>query len=78
MAVNDEVVDRHSTERMTALGYASLYGHAEIITVLLQYNADLHYIDRRGRNCVHLAAMRGHVKACQVSLSACIDSSDVL
>ncbi|KAJ1430655.1 hypothetical protein B484DRAFT_49632 [Ochromonadaceae sp. CCMP2298] len=62
--LNEERVDRHTSERMTALVYAAQYGHSECIKVMLQYGADPRTVDLRGRTPVHHAAMKGHTAAC--------------
>jgi ankyrin repeat protein len=66
VAVNEEVLDQVTCERTRALSYAASNGHAEVVRILLKNHADVKYVDRRGRNAVHLAAMRGHAKVCQV------------
>lgn len=66
MQVNEEKVDRHTCERVRPLAYASFGGHSEVIKVLISFGADVNAIDRRGRNAVHIAAMRGHKEACTV------------
>ena len=64
--VNLEVLDRHTSERMRALTYAAMYGHANVCKILLQYGAEVNAIDVRGRNAVHIAALNGHRDCCEV------------
>lgn len=65
-AINEENLDRHTSERVRPLTYAAYGGHAEVIKVLLKYGADIHSLDVRGRCALHVAAIRGHKEACAV------------
>lgn len=65
--VNDEVVDRHSCEKMRPLAYAAMYGHPDVCKVLLSFGANVNDLDVRGRNAVHIAAYHGH-RECLVVL----------
>ena len=62
--VNEEKLDRHSSERTTPLMYAAGNGHAEIVKVLLAHGADPKHVDLRGRSACHHAALRGHTACC--------------
>lgn len=62
--VNEERVDRHTSERLTPLMYAAGSGHDAIVKVLLSYGADPRAVDLRGRNACHHAALRGYTACC--------------
>jgi ankyrin repeat protein len=62
--VNEERVDRHTSERTTPLMYAAGSGHAEVVRVLLSFGADPKAVDLRGRNACHHAALHGHTACC--------------
>lgn len=62
--VNEEKIDRHTSERTTPLMYAAGGGHAEVVRVLLEYEADPKAVDLRGRSAVHHASLKGHTACC--------------
>ena len=62
--VNEEVLDRHTCDRVRAIWYAGYGGSADVIRILAKYGADVNVVDRRGRNAIHVAAIRGHKDAC--------------
>lgn len=64
--VNDDVLDRHTGERMRALTYAAMGGHANSCRILLEYGAEVNALDVRGRNAIHIAALHGHRDCCAV------------
>ncbi len=64
--VNEEKLDRHTTERVKPLAYAAMGGHTEVIEVLLRFKAEVNDVDRRGRIALHHAALKGSRAACKV------------
>jgi ankyrin repeat protein len=64
VAVNEMKYDRHTSERISPLMYASGGGHAEVVKVLLSYGADPKAVDLRGRGACHYAALKGHTACC--------------
>jgi hypothetical protein len=68
--VDENVLDRHSGERVTAIWYASYGGNAEVIRLLVRFGANVNSLDRRGRNGVHIAALHGHQDACAALIDA--------
>jgi ankyrin repeat protein len=61
------------TDGRTALHWASLSGHMEIVKALVSQGADPSALDNCGRTALHLAATRGHVDVVELLLAANCD-----
>ena len=48
----------------TALHYAALNGHKEVVGLLLSYEASCNSVDEAGSSPLHLAAWAGHSEVC--------------
>ena len=57
-------------ENSTALHWAAVKGHVDIIVILLEAHSDIEAKDRKGHTALILAAMEGHTKAVEVLLKA--------
>lgn len=44
----------------TCLHYAALNGHKEVVKSLLQHDANVNVVDKKGCTCLHLASWAGH------------------
>jgi len=64
------VVDRY---RRTAVVAATIYGHTEIVQLLLQAGADVDDTDRRGYTALTYAILGGHIEIMQMLLEAGAD-----
>lgn len=60
---------------VTALHIACLYGHAQIVDLLITFGASVHATDFGGSNPLHYAASRGHQNALLLMLHAGTDIS---
>jgi ankyrin repeat protein len=70
MSANDEKIHRTSSISLKPLMLAAAGGHSNVISALIKYKADIHAIDKRGRNALHHAAINGHVDAALTLLDA--------
>lgn len=70
MSPNEEKIHRTSSISLKPLMLAAAGGHSNVISALIKYNADIHAIDKRGRNALHHAAINGHVDAALTLLDA--------
>ena len=51
----------------TALHYAALNGHKEVVGLLLSYEASCNSVDEAGSSPLHLAAWAGHSEVCSTT-----------
>ena len=57
----------------TALHYAADMGHLEIVTLLLEHDADINVKNNRGTNALHFAVEKGHLEVVQLLLDNGVD-----
>jgi len=54
-------IPTHDTRGETALHWASWAGRVTLITLLLEYGANLNTLDKQGRTALHHASSEGHI-----------------
>jgi len=64
--INEQIIDRHTCQRLTALSYASMYGHTKCVELLLSFGADPNIVDMKGRSALHHSANNGHHHTCLI------------
>lgn len=62
LIIRDVTIDIENHDSQTALMIASLYGHDEIVSLLLLFGADPNHIDKKGQTALMLAAREGHAR----------------
>ena len=60
-------------ENKTALILASEHGHAQIVTLLLENNANVDGVDKYGMTALHHAAFKGHNEVCKLLIDGNAD-----
>ncbi|KAI4786401.1 hypothetical protein KUCAC02_037145 [Chaenocephalus aceratus] len=73
--LNVDVNQRTTDIQLTALHYAAKEGHTSTIKTLLEFGADLHVRDTKGRTALHMA-LRGHIW--HICTAACEEEPDVV
>ena len=64
--MNEEKLGRHTSDSLAPLALAARNNHTAVITLLLQFGADVRVVDRRGRTALHHAALKGHQAAVEL------------
>ena len=71
LGASPSAVDRHGN---AALHTATLFGHLQLVKMLLKYDADVYQRGDKGAIPSHVAAHEGHIHLIQVlSYSVCPD-----
>jgi ankyrin repeat protein len=65
---NDNCTDDDDMYRITPLTYAAIYGHVEVVRVLLEGGANVDRTDAYGSTALHAAAHIGHLDICRLLL----------
>ena len=68
------LIDKHKfdvnmtiyNDRFTALHYAAQSGSSELVTYFANMGTDIHLKTNDGSNCLHFAALKGHLNLCKV------------
>lgn len=65
------------SQGVSALMYAALEGHTDIVKILLDANADVKSMDATGLRPLHYAAMGPSLMACTVLVAACANPDEM-
>jgi len=65
LGANPSAVDRHGN---AALHIATLFGHLQLVKMLLKYDADVYQRGSKGAIPSHIAAREGHIHLIQVCM----------
>ncbi|KKA22960.1 hypothetical protein T310_3011 [Rasamsonia emersonii CBS 393.64] len=60
-SIQNDVIERRSVRRMTALHLGASKGHVDAVQALIDYGADIDAVDGFGRTALHHAALNGHL-----------------
>ena len=68
MLIDKHKVDLHITdnEGWTAVHCSSQSGNYELVAYFVEMGADIHLKTDHGRNCLHIAALKGHLNLCKM------------
>ena len=68
MLIDKHKVDLHITdnEGWTAVHCSSQSGNYELVAYFVEMGADIHLKTDDGRNCLHIAALQGHLNLCKM------------
>ncbi|KAF0039191.1 hypothetical protein F2P81_009675 [Scophthalmus maximus] len=71
-----DVNQRATDIQLTALHYAAKEGHTSTIKTLLEFGADLHVRDKKGRTALHMACIGQHAGAARILLQLGLRDSE--
>ena len=71
MLIDEHKVDLHMTdnERWTAVHCSAESGNTELVAFFADMGADIHLKTNDGRNCLHIAALEGHLNLCKMLIN---------
>jgi serine/threonine protein kinase len=72
-------VDKCDNSKETPLYISARYGYADIVSALLQHNADMQIVETRGEQPIHVAVMYNHFECVKVLIAhsfTCVNAVD--
>ena len=68
MLIDKHLVDLHMTDnyRWTELHCSAQSGNCELVAYFAEMGTDIHLKTADGRNCLHIAALKGHLNLCKM------------